>query len=227
MNNRSDSIWAAATAAMMIAALYVTFVWVPTERTMGIVQRIFYFHLPSFGVAVIAILVALVAGLRFLVNRDLRSDELAVSSVEIGLVFITVNLVTGSFWARPIWGIWWTWDARLTSAFVLWLMFVGYLILRRAIDEPSQRAVLSAVLTVFQAVAAVIVYLANRIWRTQHPQPVIAGGEGSGLDPAMWVALLFCLAAMIVLYLRLLRLRRRLERLRRELEGLRRTVHSL
>lgn len=226
MKNQSDWVWCGATAAMMVAALYLTFVWVPMERTMGVVQRIFYFHAPSFFVAAVAIVVSLVAGIRFLMTRDLRLDELAVASAELGLAFCTVNLVTGPFWAKPVWGIWWTWDARLTSAFVLWLMFVGYLILRRAVDEPTQRAVLSAVLTVFQAVGAVIVYLANRLWRTQHPQPVIAGGAGSGLHPDMWKTFVFCLAALLVLYLCLLRYGRRLHRLRREVEGLRRTIHS-
>ncbi len=227
MKSQSDWIWAGVTAVMMVTALYLTFVWVPMERTMGVVQRIFYFHAPPFFVAAIAIVVSLVAGIRFLVTRDFRFDELAVASAELGLVFESMNLATGPFWARPVWGIWWTWDARLTSAFVLWLMFVGYLILRRAVDEPTQRAVLSAVLTVFQAVGAVIVYLANRLWRTQHPQPVIAGGQGSGLHPDMWLTFVFCTAAFMVLYLCLLRHTRRLERMRREIEGLRRTVHSL
>ncbi len=211
----------------MIAGLYLTFVWVPTELTMGIVQRIFYFHVPSFGVAVVAIFVGMIASIRYLMTRDFRFDEVAVSSIEVGLVFDTVNLVTGPFWARPVWGVWWTWDARLTSAFVLWLMLVGYLILRRAVDEPGARATLSAVLTIFQGVGVAIVYMANRWWRTQHPQPVIAGGEGSGLDPSMRLTLLGCLAAMLVLYGCLLALRRRLEKLRREADGLRRTLHAL
>ncbi len=227
MRNGSGWLFPAVTAAGIIAALYLIFVWVPTERSMGIVQRIFYFHLPSWGVAAVAIFVSLGASIRYLATRDFRYDEVAVSSIEIGWVFDSVNLLTGPFWAKPVWGIWWTWDARLTSAFVLWLMMAGYLILRRAIDEPGTRATLSAVLTVFQSVGVVIVYMANRWWRTQHPQPVIAGGEGSGLDSNMWLTLLACLAALLVLYACLLRLRRRLERLRREAEGLRRTVHNL
>jgi heme exporter protein C len=222
------SIWTLpllATVALT-AALYLTFVWVPTERTMGIVQRIFYFHVPSFFTAVVAFLVGMVAGIRFLMTRDFRFDELAVSSNEIGVIFVSVNLVTGSIWAKPIWGVWWTWDARLTSAFVLWLMYVGYLILRRAMDEPSQRAVISAVFSIFAFVDVPIVYMSIRWWRTQHPQPVLLGGEGSGLDLSMRVALYGCFAALLVLYGCLLQLRRRLEALRRETEGLRRLVHS-
>jgi heme exporter protein C len=227
MKDRFDGLLGALAAVMLVVALYLTFVWVPTEFTMGIVQRIFYFHVPPFFVAVVAIFVGMIAGIRFLITRDFRFDELAVASIEVGMIFDTMNLITGPFWARPVWGIWWTWDARLTSAFVLWLMFVGYLILRQAVDDPTLRAVVSAVLSIFQAVASVVCYMAIRWWRTQHPQPVIAGGEGSGLDPSMRFVLWFCFAALLVLYIYLLGVRRRLERLRRETEGLRRTVHSL
>ncbi len=210
----------------MVANLYLIFVWAPTELTMGIVQRIFYFHMPAFVVAAVAIVIGMIAGIRFVMSRDYRFDELSVAAIEVGLVFDTINLFTGPFWAKPVWGIWWTWDARLTSAFVLWLMFVGYLILRQAIDDPAARATISAVVTIFQCVAAVIVYEANRVWRTQHPQPVIAGGAGSGLDPNMWKVLLFSLVTLLVLFTCLLQFRRRLESLRREIEGLRRTVHA-
>ncbi len=227
MKNGSGWLLPSLAGAMMIGALYLVFLWVPTERSMGIVQRIFYFHMPPFLVAVVAILLGMGAAIRYLMTKDLRFDEVAVACIEVGLVFDTMNLLTGPFWARPVWGIWWTWDARLTSAFVLWLMFVGYLILRQAIDEPHMRAAASAVVTVFQAVGAVIVYMANRLWRTQHPQPVIAGGEGSGLASPMWVALLGSLAAMLVVFACLVQVRRRLERLRRETEGLRREVHAL
>jgi heme exporter protein C len=227
MKDRFDWLLGALAAVMLVVALYLTFVWVPTEFTMGIVQRIFYFHVPPFFVAVVAIFVGMIAGIRFLITRDFRFDEVAVASIEVGMIFDTMNLITGPFWARPVWGIWWTWDARLTSAFVLWLMFIGYLILRQAVDDPTLRAVVSAVLAIFQAVASVVCYMAIRWWRTQHPQPVIAGGEGSGLDPSMRFVLWFSFAALMVLYLYLLGVRRRLERLRRETEGLRRTVHSL
>ena len=226
MRSRSSWILPAVSAVMLVATLYLTFVWAPMERTMGVVQRIFYFHVPPFFVAAVAIFIGLIASIRFLMTRDQQFDELAVASIEVGLIFDTMNLIMGPFWARPVWGIWWTWDARLTGAFVLWLMFVGYLILRRAVDDPSARAVMSAVVTVFQAVGAVIVYMAIRWWRTQHPQPVIAGGEGSGLDAKMWYVLLFSFVSMMVLYSCLLQIRRRLERVRREVEGLRRTVHA-
>jgi heme exporter protein C len=182
--------------------------------------------MPPFFVAFFAIFIGMFAGIRYLMTRDFRFDEVSVAAIEVGWVFDTMNLFTGPFWAKPVWGIWWTWDARLTSAFVLWLMFAGYLILRRAIDDPSMRAAVSAVVTVFQAVGAIICYMSIRWWRTQHPQPVVAGGEGSGLDPNMRIALVFCFVTFEVLFICLLQLRRRLERLQRETEGLRRMVHS-
>ncbi|MBI3666733.1 MAG: cytochrome c biogenesis protein CcsA [Acidobacteria bacterium] len=225
MKSRSEWVLPVLTAAMLVAALYLAFVWAPTEKTMGHVQRIFYFHVPSFFTAVVAFLVGMVAGIRFLMSRDFRFDELAVSSNEIGVIFTSVNLVTGSVWAKPIWGVWWTWDARLTSAFVLWLMYVGYLILRRSVDEPGLRGVVAAVFSIFAFVDVPIVYMSIRWWRTQHPQPVMFSTEGT-LDPQMCLVLYFCLLAMLVLYLCLLQIRRRVERLRHETEGLRRLVHS-
>ena len=226
MKNRSSAIFPVVSGVMLVITLYLTFVWVPMEKTMGVVQRIFYFHVPPFFVASLAILAGLVASIRFLMTRDYRFDDLAVSAIEVGWVFDSINLIMGPFWAKPVWGIWWTWDARLTSAFVLWLMFAGYPILRRAVDDPSARAVMCSVVVIFQAVGGVIVYMANRWWRTQHPQPVMAGGSGSGLDPQMWYVLLFSFATMLVLFGGMLQVRRRLERLRREVDGLRRTVHS-
>ena len=226
MKDTNEWMLPAVAAVMISAALYLTFVWVPTEATMGIVQRIFYFHLPSFFASVVAFSTGLWGGIRFLMTRDFRYDDTAVSANEIGVIFVTVNLVTGSFWARPVWGIWWTWDPRLTSAFVMWLMYVGYLILRRSVDEPSLRGVVSGVFSIFAYVNIPIVYMSNRWWRTQHPQPVLMGGEGSGLDTNMRITLYFSLFALTVLFVCILRVRRRLEGLRRETEGLRRTVHA-
>jgi heme exporter protein C len=141
-------------------------------------------------------------------------------------VFATINLVTGSIWARIIWGIWWTWDARLTSMLVCWLIFAGYLMLRRAIEEPTQRARLSAVVSVFGAVDTVIVWKSIEWWRTQHPQPVLSIREGGGMAPGMesvmyWNLLaLFCLATVLVI------VRMRQAGISREIDSLRRLAHS-
>lgn len=135
------------------------------------------------------------------------------------MAFFTVVLVTGPIWAHPVWGIWWTWDARLTSTFVLWVLYVSYLLLRTLVDEPERRAVVSAVFGVFAAVDIPLVYFSIWLFRTQHPQPVI--GDGGSLDPQMGRVLLLCWAAMMGVLVLLLRQRYRLEALRWEVDRVR------
>ena len=208
----------------MVAALYAIFLLAPVELTMGVVQKIFYFHVASAWVGFLAIYLVCFCSLRFLQKRDRQWDVRAASAAEVGAVFLTLNLVSGPIWAKPVWGIWWTWDARLTTTLVLWLIYLGYLMLRRLVDSPEQRARLSAVVSIFGAVNALIVYMANRWWRTQHPQPVIAGGEDSGLHPDMWLALLVTLLAFILLFFCLWKMGCDLERSRESVESLRRTA---
>jgi len=260
------------TAVLLSYALYEALVAAPTEQTMGNVQRIFYYHVPSAWTAfllffinfvcsiqylvrsnpvadkvtnwtVIAIAIAAcvaafvihplpqgmepssvattglaIAGLYFLIKKYFsreRVDALAVVSAEVGVVFCTVVLVTGPLWARPVWGIWWTWDVRLTSTLVLWLIYISYLMLRR-FSTSGQTPVLAAVLAVFGALDVPLVYFSIWIFRTQHPQPVIGGG--GSIDPRMlqvllinWLAFL-CFAGLVCWS------RYRLEILRRELE---------
>jgi heme exporter protein C len=133
-------------------------------------------------------------------------------------------LISGPLWAKPVWGIYWTWDARLTSSFVLWLIFLGYLLLRRLLESPQQRARLSAVFGIMGAVDVPIVYMSNRWWRTQHPSPVLGGGESSGLEPAMLLSLLVCLTAFTLLFFYLWRLRCRLDWNADRLEALERQL---
>ncbi|MCL6482255.1 MAG: cytochrome c biogenesis protein CcsA [Firmicutes bacterium] len=210
-----------AVAALMGVAGYAVFFLAPTERTMGEIQRIFYFHVASAWTAFLAFFIVFVANLNYLMRRRPVWDQLAVAAAEVGIAFCTVVLLTGPIWAKPVWGIWWTWDARLTSTFVLWLLYVGYLLLRSLVEDPGRRAVTSAVFGIFAFLDVPIVYMSIRWWRTQHPEPVIAGGEGSGLDPTMWRVLLVCLMAMVALLVLLLRQRFRLEQLRGKLEELR------
>ena len=172
----------------------------PTEATMGDVQRIFYYHLPSAWIAFLLFFVNFLASAWYLIRRTPASDALALASAEVGVSFCTIVLITGPIWARPIWGIWWTWDARLTSTLVLWLIYVSYLVLRRY-GTGGQVPVLAAALGIFGFVDVPIVYMAIRWFRTQHPQPVIGGGEGSGLHPAMWHAVLWNLLAFSLLAL--------------------------
>jgi heme exporter protein C len=206
-------IFALLTLALLSYGLYQALVVAPTERTMGDVQRIFYYHLPSAILAFTLFFVNFIVSIWYLVRRNLQADAVAVATAEVGVVFCTVVLTTGPLWARPVWGIWWTWDARLTSTLVLWLVYVSYLMLRR-FSAGSQTAVIAAALAIFGFVDVPFVYLSNRIFRTQHPQPVIGGGEGSGLDPSMWPPVWWNLLAFAAFAVMLVVLRYRLERMR-------------
>ncbi len=212
------------TGLMLIVSLYLIFIWAPNESTMGVVQRIFYFHMPSAIVSWVAFIIGGVAAIRYLSNRDPRFDDLSVACNETGLVFCVVNLVTGMLWARPVWGIWWANDPRGNSALMLAVIYAGYLILRQSTTEPSQRAVVCAVVSILGMVDIPIIYMANRWWRTQHPGPVVFGG---GLDERMWLILTATFFSLLVLLWMVVRARRRLAILQRETEGLRRMVHAL
>ena len=203
---RSSILFALVTLALLSYAFYQGMFVAPTEATMGDVQRIFYYHLPHAWVAFLLFFTNFLASIWYLIRRSERSDALALASAEVGVVFCTVVLVTGPLWARPVWGIWWTWDARLTSTLVLWLIYVSYLVLRRFVTG-GQTQVLAAALAIFGFIDVPIVYLSIRYFRTQHPQPVIGGGEGSGLDPRMWIAVLWNLAGFLALAVLLVRLR--------------------
>jgi len=189
----------------------------PREATMGDVQRIFYYHVPSAWVAFLCFFVNFLASCWFLIRRGSNADALALASAEVGITFCSIVLITGPIWARPVWGIWWTWDARLTTTLVLWLIYVSYLVLRHYATG-GQVPVLAAALGIFGFIDVPIVYMAIRWFRTQHPQPVIGGGEGSGLDHRMAVALLWNLAAFTMLALVYLIVRYRQALKAREIE---------
>ena len=177
------------------AALYVA----PDERTMGVIQRIFYFHAATAWAGETTFFVCFLANLLYIWKRQPKYDWLGVTCAEVGVACITVVLITGPIWAHPVWGIWWTWDARLTSTFVLWLLYISYLLLRTLIEEADRRAVLSALFGIFAFIDVPIVFGAIRWWRTQHPAPVIMGGPGSGLDPTMRRVFFFnVLAAFLI-----------------------------
>jgi heme exporter protein C len=212
--------------AAMVTALYFIFIWVPTEATMGIVQRIFYFHVPAAAVSFTASFVGGISAILYLVKRDSRYDDLSVAANETVVVFALVNIVMGSMWARPIWGIWWTWDARLTSSFLLLCIYAAYLILRKAAPVES-RASLCAVICILGMADVPLIYMSNRLFRTQHPSPVMGGGEGSGLAPEMWITFGCGMLAMFLLWWCVLRVRRRVARLERAIEDLTRRTHEL
>jgi ABC-type transport system involved in cytochrome c biogenesis permease subunit len=267
------------TAALLSYALYEALVVAPTEQTMGDVQRIFYYHVPSAWTAFLLFFLNFLASLQYLVRRDPKTDKianwvvitvavltcvaayviklvpdlmkalpqgvelssiattgpivagiyfllrkcfsvegadaLAITTAEVGVVFCTVVLVTGPLWARPVWGIWWTWDVRLTSTLVLWLIYVSYLVLRR-FSSSGQTPVLAAALAVFGALDVPLVYFSIWIFRTQHPQPVIGGG--GSIDPRMLHVLLINWLAFMCFAFLVCWSRYRLERMKREIE---------
>jgi heme exporter protein C len=169
---------------------------------------------------------ALLFSIGFLMTKDLRYDALAVSVTEVSLVFAAIGLATGSIWARIIWGVWWVWDARLTSWLACWLIFAGYLLLRRAVDEANQRARFGAVVSILGTVNAYISYKSIEWWNTQHPQPVLSIRNGGGMAPGMEPPLYWNLLALMCLAAILIMVRMRQEIFAREIDTLRRLAHS-
>jgi heme exporter protein C len=212
---RAFPILAVLTAVLLSYALYQALEVAPTEATMGDVQRIFYYHVPSAWTAFLLFLTNFVASVVYLIRRNTKADIVALVSAEVGVVFCTVVLVTGPIWARPVWGIWWTWDLRLTLTLVLWLIYVSYLMLRR-FSSSGQTPLMAAVLAVFGALDVPLVYFSIWYFRTQHPSPVIGGG--GSLDPRMGRVLLINWAAFLCFAVLVCWSRYRVERLQREVE---------
>jgi heme exporter protein C len=219
-------ILAAVAILLVIASAYASFYIAPEERTMGVIQRIFYFHVASAWAGFTAFFLCFLGNLLYVWKRQQKYDWLGVSGAEVGLAFTTVVLITGPIWAHPVWGIWWTWDARLTSTFVLWLLYVSYLLLRTLVEEPDRRALLSSLFGIFAFLDVPLVFGAIRWWRTQHPQPVIMGGQGSGLDPTMKAIFFFSAFAMHVFMAFLIVERYSLEKMQTEADFLAREVEA-
>lgn len=188
--------------ALMMASLYLVFIYVPTEKEMGIIQRIFYLMVPMGWLALLAFLIVFIGSILYLVKRTSKWDTLAYCSAEIGIVFTTLTLITGSIWAKPVWGVWWTWDEpRLTSTLILWFIYLAYLIVRSFAIEESRGAVFAAIVGIVGFVDLPIVALATTLWRGMHPGPLIFQG---GLAPSMLLTLLVSISAFTSLYILLL-----------------------
>ena len=212
---RAFPILAILTVILLGYATYQALVVAPTERTMGEVQRIFYYHVASAWTAGLLFFINFVASIVYLARRNPKVDALAVASAEVGVVFCTIVLVTGPIWARPVWGIWWTWDMRLTLTLVLWLIYVSYLLLRR-FSSSGQTPVMAAVLAIFGTLDMPLVYFSIWFFRTQHPQPVM--GNGGSIDPRMLHAFFVNLIAFTCFGLLVCWARYRLEVLRSQVE---------
>ncbi len=226
MRNRILFALAAFTAILLTVNLYKIFFVLGDEASQGAIWRIFEFHFPAGILGLSGFVIAAIFSMLYLARGDLRFDAIAAAINEVALVFGAIVLVTGSIWARIIWGVWWAWDARLTSMLVCWLIFAGYLMLRRAIDEPTQRARLSAVVSVFGGADAIIVYKSIEWYRTQHPGPVLSIRGGGGMPPGWQETAYWNLLAMTCLGIILVMVRMRQEAVSREIDSLRRLAHS-
>lgn len=164
------------TAVLFVVAVSAVFFYAPIELVMGLVQKVFYFHVATAWVGMLGFIVAGVAGVAYLRTRDPKWDLVGLSSVEIGMVFVLICIVTGSIWARPIWNAWWTWDPRLTTATIMELIYVAYLMLRAGIDEPERRGRFAAVYAIVGLISVPLTFLSIRIFRTIHPV-VIGSGD--------------------------------------------------
>jgi heme exporter protein C len=207
----------------MLAALWLVFMVVPTEREMGIVQRIFYFHVSSAWVAFLGFFLVAGASAVYLWNGSRAADRLAEAAAEVGVLFCTLVLVTGPLWARPIWGVWWTWDPRLTMTVILWAIYASYLMLRAfgGGDDAVRRY--AAVLGIIGVLDIPIIMVSVRLLRGIHPAVLTRNEGGSGLtDPWMRLALLVSSVALILLGIWLMQLRVRTARLTEEVAALRR-----
>ncbi len=225
--NRWINALALTTLVLFVAGLYMALLYAQTEARMGLVYRLFFFHLGAIITSTVAILVVAVAGVAYLRTNARAWDRVGEASAEIGVLLGTIGLITGSFWARPIWGAWWTWDPRLTTFLILWFIYVAYLMLRASARDDPRVARFCAVFGIIGAVDVPIVFMSARIWRGI--SPVLGQGQSGGdysfaLTPEMTQTLVVAIGAFLCLYAFLLIHRVRLEELRDDLLAIRRAM---
>ena len=203
--------WLIAIAVLAVVGAYIRAIFfTPAEALQGMAQKIYYLHLPAALNAYIAFGLVAIASLAYLWLRDERADRLAESAAEVGLLFTTVVLITGPIWGKPIWGTWWTWDARLTLTLFLWFIYAAYLVLRGAVEEPVMRARYSAVLGILGVLLIPFIHLSVYLFRTLHPMPIVLKPERPSLPGEMLTTLLLSFAAFALLCIALIRVRYRL-----------------
>jgi heme exporter protein C len=211
--------------ALILTATWMVFLYAPREAVMGEVQRVFYFHVASGWIGMMAFIAAAIAGIVYLVRPDKKWDVISVAVVEIGLVYSFVNIAAGSIWARPIWNTWWTWDPRLVTAAVMELTFLAYLMLRQSIDDPERRARFGAIYSILGSLTVPLTYMSIRIWRTIHPVVIGSGDPGAkgsfAMTQPMFITFMFSLLAFTVFGITLLWHRVRLGWLNEKVEQLR------
>ena len=210
--------------ALFLGALGMVFIYAPLEAVMGYVQKIFYFHIATAWVGMLGFIVAAISGIVYLVTKHPKWDNIELSAVEISLVFFLITIVSGSIWAKPSWGTYWTWDARLTTAAILEMIYLAYLLLRQGIEDPERRARFSAVYTLVGSVSVPITFLSIRIWQTIHPAVIGLGSssaQGSfGMTLPMLYTMFFCLITFSVVFITLLWYRIRMGQLAGQVDQL-------
>ncbi len=206
---------------LLLAAYGLVFAYVPTELVMGEVQKVFYFHVATAWVGMLGFMVAAVAGVAYLKTQNMKWDLITLSAVEISLVFFFITIILGSIWARPAWGTWWTWEPRLTTAAVLEMIYLAYLLLRQGIDDPERRARFGAVYTLIGGISVPITFVSIRIFRTIHPVVIgSGGGDKMGLTPPMLMTMFFCIGVFSIIFVTLFWHRLRLGQFAEKVEQL-------
>ncbi len=205
-----DIVLLSLTGAAKLVMLYAIFIYAPVEQTMGVVQKIFYLHLPLAMLSFAAFFLVFLTSILYLSTQKSRWDIWAVSSAEIGMVFCTLVLITGSIWAKPTWNVWWTWDPRLTTVLMLWCMYAAYLMLRKLLNPGEKTSKIVAVFGIVSFVNVPITFFAIRMWRSIHPKVIDSGGIH--ISAPMFTTLLISFTAMTLFFVVLLRLRIRVER---------------
>lgn len=223
-----------ASGLLMLTALYMALAWAPDAANLEapaerFAQRIFYFHVPAAWIGFLAFIIAAIAAVLYLMTRNERWDVWGLASVEVGLAFFTMVMLSGPIWAKPTWNVWWTWDPRLTISAICWLLYIGYLMLRGAVDHPERQARFAAVYALIAAISVPLNWMAIRWWRTIHPAVVAPSKSaeamgGFGMSDNIFLTLMFCLLAFTVFYLALMYQRIQLENLKRRVEALKQQV---
>lgn len=225
--NRGLIAFTALAGVAILLAAYMALVAAPDAvgltPTETFAQRIIYFHVPSAWLSMLAFGVTMIGSIGYLITSKRRWDSLALSSAELGLVFTMAATASGSIWAKPAWNVWWTWDPRLTTYTIVFLLFVAYFMLRSAMEDPARRARFAAVYGIFAFISVPITFMSIRWWRTIHPV-LIDSKDGFGLGPGMMTSFFIALAAFTLLYAALLWHRYRLEQLREQVEALKEEV---
>ena len=189
------------TGVMMLVDLYFIFMVAPTDSVLGHVQRVFYFHVPIAIMSFLAFFVVFLGSLMYLIKRTPKWDAIAHASAEVGVVFVTLALITGIIWAKPVWNTWWTWEPRLTTTMILWLIYVAYLMVRSYAPTQSKGAIYAAVMGIIGFVDVPIVYYSVVWWRSIHPSPVIGPfAQADALDGTMALILLFSFITFVFFF---------------------------